>query len=152
MTEEKTAKQAADLAFLRKLWESLLPFVDVPSDAQFNLWLVQNAYDREQVAHGIVETASKNFRANHKFDGQPAYAVRFVSAVLNQHRRKLAARSIEEGGPKFAINTDMAERLGDVPVGTEITLAQFKRVLWRLADIREGRVQRPGPEAAEEAA
>jgi hypothetical protein len=50
---------------------------------------------------------------------------------------------IEEGGPMFPLSADLAEQLGDVPEGTPVTMAMFQRCLYRLADIRSGRVKKP---------
>jgi len=50
---------------------------------------------------------------------------------------------IPEGGETFPLAKSIADELGDVPAGTEITLAMFRRVLFRLADIRSGRVKKP---------
>jgi hypothetical protein len=50
---------------------------------------------------------------------------------------------IEEGGETFPLSAELAEQLGDVPAGTMITLKQFQRCLYRLADIRSGRVKKP---------
>ena len=49
---------------------------------------------------------------------------------------------IPEGGEKFPLAESLARELGDVPAGTPITLAMFRRVLFRLADIRSGRTKR----------
>ena len=59
---------------------------------------------------------------------------------------KTPSKKIEkmpEGGETFPLAKSLADELGDVPVGTEITLAMFRRVLFRLADIRSGRVKKP---------
>jgi hypothetical protein len=52
-------------------------------------------------------------------------------------------QKIPEGGPMFPLAKSIADELGDVPAGEPITLAEFRRCLWRLADIRSGRVKKP---------
>jgi len=46
--------------------------------------------------------------------------------------------TIEEA--TFPLAKGLAEQLGDVPEGAMITMKQFRLCLWRLADIRSGRV------------
>jgi hypothetical protein len=55
--------------------------------------------------------------------------------------------------PMFPLAEALANELGDIPAGTMITQAEFKRCLWRLADIRAGKVKRPNtaPEARTDA-
>ena len=50
--------------------------------------------------------------------------------------------AIPEGGETFPLAESLARELGDVPAGTPITLAMFRRVLFRLADIRSGKLQK----------
>jgi hypothetical protein len=50
---------------------------------------------------------------------------------------------IREGGETFPLAKSLANELGDVPAGTPVTMAMFQRCLYRLADIRSGRVKRP---------
>jgi len=50
---------------------------------------------------------------------------------------------ISEGGEMFPLAKSLADELGDVPAGTPVTLAMFQRCLYRLADIRSGRVKKP---------
>ena len=50
---------------------------------------------------------------------------------------------IPEGGETFPLAESLARELGDVPEGTPVTMAMFQRVLFRLADLRSGRVQKP---------
>ncbi len=50
---------------------------------------------------------------------------------------------IEEGGETFPLAKSLADELGDVPAGTPVTMAMFQRCLYRLADIRSGRVKKP---------
>ena len=52
-------------------------------------------------------------------------------------------KTIPEGGDTFPLSPDLAAQLGDVPPNTPITLAMFRRVLFRLADIRSGCVKKP---------
>lgn len=52
-------------------------------------------------------------------------------------------QKIPEGGETFPLAKTLADELGDVPAGTEITLAMFRRVLFRLADLRSGRIKKP---------
>ena len=52
---------------------------------------------------------------------------------------------IEEGGETFPLAKSLADELGGVPEGTPITLAMFRRVLFRLADLRSGKVHEPKP-------
>jgi hypothetical protein len=51
-------------------------------------------------------------------------------------------KRIPEGGPMFPLCESIATELGDVPAGTPVTMAMFQRCLWRLADLRSGRVKR----------
>lgn len=50
---------------------------------------------------------------------------------------------ISEGGPMFPLAKSIADELGDVPAGEPITLAEFRRCLFRLADLRSGRAKKP---------
>jgi hypothetical protein len=51
---------------------------------------------------------------------------------------------IEEGGVMFPLAKSLADELGEPELaGEPITLAEFRRCLFRLADIRSGRVKRP---------
>jgi hypothetical protein len=50
---------------------------------------------------------------------------------------------IAEGGETFPLAKSLADELGDVPEGTPVTMAMFQRCLYRLADIRSGRVKKP---------
>jgi hypothetical protein len=50
---------------------------------------------------------------------------------------------IPEGGETFPLAKSIADELGDVPEGTPVTMAMFQRCLYRLADIRSGRVKKP---------
>ena len=56
-------------------------------------------------------------------------------------RKKI--EKIPEGGETFPLAESLARELGDVPAGTPITMAMFQRCLYRLADIRSGRVKKP---------
>jgi hypothetical protein len=56
-------------------------------------------------------------------------------------RKKI--EKIPEGGDTFPLAESIATELGDVPPNTPVTLAMFRRCLYRLADIRSGRVKRP---------
>jgi hypothetical protein len=44
--------------------------------------------------------------------------------------------------PQFPLAKSIADELGDIPAGTMLTLPEFQRCLWRLADIRAGRVKK----------
>jgi hypothetical protein len=55
-------------------------------------------------------------------------------------------QQIPEGGETFPLAKCLADELGDVPAGTPITLAMFRRVLFRLADIRSGKILEPKAE------
>ena len=44
--------------------------------------------------------------------------------------------------PMFPIAEKLANELGDIAPGTMITMREFTKCLWRLADIRAGKVQR----------
>jgi hypothetical protein len=48
-----------------------------------------------------------------------------------------------EKEPMFPLAESLANELGDIEAGTLITQAEFKRCLWRLADLRAGRVKMP---------
>jgi len=61
---------------------------------------------------------------------------------MKSNKKSRRATSLE-GGPTFPLAKCIADELGDVPAGTMITLAMFERCLWRLADIRSGRVKKP---------
>jgi hypothetical protein len=52
---------------------------------------------------------------------------------------------IPEGGETFPLAKSLADELGDVPANTPVTLAMFRRCLFRLADLRSGKVQKPKP-------
>jgi hypothetical protein len=56
---------------------------------------------------------------------------------------KKAPNKIPEGGETFPLAKSLADELGDVPAGTPVTMAMFQRCLYRLADIRSGRVKKP---------
>ena len=56
---------------------------------------------------------------------------------------KKSPSKIPEGGETFPLAKSIADELGDVPAGTPVTLAMFRRVLFRLADLRSGRVKKP---------
>ena len=56
---------------------------------------------------------------------------------------KKPRNKIPEGGETFPLAKAIADELGDVPEGTPVTMAMFQRCLYRLADIRSGRVQKP---------
>jgi hypothetical protein len=43
----------------------------------------------------------------------------------------------------FPLAKNLADELGDIEAGTPITMSEFQRCLWRLADIRAGRVKMP---------
>jgi hypothetical protein len=60
---------------------------------------------------------------------------------MNTPRKK--KQKIPEGGPMFPLAKALADELGDVPPGEPITLAEFQRCLYRLADLRSGRVKKP---------
>jgi len=47
----------------------------------------------------------------------------------------------------FPLSEELANQLGDIAPGTMITMPEFKRCLWRLADIRSGKVKRANTEA-----
>ena len=49
--------------------------------------------------------------------------------------------------PMFPLSEELANQLGDIAPGTMITMPEFKRCLWRLADIRSGKVKRANTEA-----
>jgi len=51
-------------------------------------------------------------------------------------------KKIPEGGETFPLAKSLADELGDVPAGTPVTMAMFQRCLYRLADLRSGRVKR----------
>ena len=44
--------------------------------------------------------------------------------------------------PMFPLEKSLADQLGDIEPGTPLTMPEFKRCLWRLADIRAGKVKR----------
>jgi hypothetical protein len=50
-----------------------------------------------------------------------------------------------EGGETFPLAKSLADELGDVPAGTPVTLAMFRRCLFRLADLRSSKVHEPKP-------
>jgi hypothetical protein len=52
---------------------------------------------------------------------------------------------IEEGGETFPLAKSIADELGDVPAGTPVTMAMFRCCLFRLADLRSGKVHKPKP-------
>ena len=53
-------------------------------------------------------------------------------------------QKIPEGGPMFPLAKSLADELGEPELaGEPITLAEFRRCLFRLADIRSGKVQKP---------
>jgi len=53
-------------------------------------------------------------------------------------------KRLEEGGPIVAyLQQSWADKLGDVPEGTPLTLAMFFRVMMRMHDIDVGKVNRP---------
>ena len=56
---------------------------------------------------------------------------------------KKPRNKIDEGGPMFPLAESLARELGDIQPGEPITLAEFQRCLYRLADIRSGRVKKP---------
>jgi hypothetical protein len=44
---------------------------------------------------------------------------------------------------QFPLAECLANELGDIEAGTPITMREFQRCLYRIADIRAGRVKRP---------
>jgi hypothetical protein len=52
-------------------------------------------------------------------------------------------QKMPEGGETFPLAKSLADELGDVPAGTPVTMAMFQRCLYRLADLRSGRVKKP---------
>ena len=59
---------------------------------------------------------------------------------------KTPKMKISEGGEMFPLAKSIADELGDVPAGTPVTLAMFQRCLYRLSDLRSGKlskVQKP---------
>jgi len=57
---------------------------------------------------------------------------------------KTPKKKISEGGEMFPLAKSLADELGEPQLaGEPITLAEFQRCLWRLADIRSGRVKKP---------
>jgi hypothetical protein len=44
--------------------------------------------------------------------------------------------------PQFPLAESLANELGDIAPNTMLTMPEFKRCLWRLADIRAGKVRR----------
>jgi hypothetical protein len=55
-------------------------------------------------------------------------------------------KKIPEGGPMFPLAKSIADELGEPDLaGEPITLAEFKRCLYRLADLRSGKVHKPKP-------
>ena len=57
---------------------------------------------------------------------------------------KNAKMKISEGGEMFPLAKSLADELGEPDLaGEPITLAEFQRVLFRLADIRSGCVKKP---------
>jgi hypothetical protein len=63
--------------------------------------------------------------------------------TMNTPKKKI--EPIPEGGPTFPLCESIAIELGDVPPNTPVTLAMFQRCLFRLADIRAGKVHDPKP-------
>jgi hypothetical protein len=49
--------------------------------------------------------------------------------------------------PQFPLAKSIADELGDIEPGTPITMREFQRCLFRIADIRAGRVKRPNTKA-----
>jgi len=81
-------RRLRSLTFLKSHWRSLMPLVDLPSDAQFSLWLDIYRNDIETILYGIGETAEKNIRSGCKLETDSMYAIRFASSCMN-HRRRL---------------------------------------------------------------
>ena len=56
---------------------------------------------------------------------------------------KNAKMKISEGGEMFPLAKSLADELGEPDLaGEPITLAEFQRCLYRLADIRSGKLQK----------
>jgi hypothetical protein len=59
-------------------------------------------------------------------------------------QRKIAKYLVDrQKEPMFPLADNLARELGDLQPGLMITQAEFERILWRLADIRAGKVKRP---------
>jgi len=63
--------------------------------------------------------------------------------LLVEATMKTPKKKKDEGGETFPLAKSIADELGDGPAGTPVTLAMFQRCLYRLADIRSGRVKKP---------
>jgi hypothetical protein len=69
----------------------------------------------------------------------------FRTGLMMKTLEKKPRTKMCEGGETFPLAKSLADELGDVPEGTPITLAMFRRVLFRLADLRSGKVHKPKP-------